>query len=65
MTRKEIEHELRSFSLVIEKCQKCNGVLIHDYYTDEERKANGMNLGKKQRNSFCQKCKILYINNKP
>ncbi len=61
---KPLECETRSFSMKMEKCQDCDGVLIHDYYTKEEQKEKTMNLGEAQRNSFCPTCRILYINGK-
>lgn len=62
--KKPVPHEVRSLSMKLEKCQKCDHDLIHDFYTEEERKSRNMNLGSTQRTSFCTNCQILYINSK-
>lgn len=62
---KEIPREMIALFMKLEVCQKCNEQLIHDYYTEEEAKSKKMDLNFRiQRNSYCKKCRILYINNK-
>lgn len=65
MSKKEIPHGTKSFSMSIEKCRDCDVKLVHDYYDEKEREERGLNLRKNQRSSFCPKCKTLYINGKP
>jgi len=62
--KKPIPREVRSLAMKLEKCQNCNRALLHDFYTEEERKSRNMNLGSTQRTSFCTSCQILYINSK-
>ena len=63
--RKEIPTKTMAFAEPLETCRECKEQLIHDFYAPDEAKSRGMKLGEKQRNSFCKKCKILYINGKP
>jgi len=58
---------MKSFNEKVDKCRNCHNDLNHDYFTAEElehKKSKGMNLGKNQRLSFCEKCEIEYINSK-
>lgn len=59
--------ETRAFAEKLEKCRECNQDLNHSYFTEEQleqKKSSGMNLGKNQRLSVCEKCDIEYVNSK-
>lgn len=62
--RKPIPRESRAFYERIDNCKDCGLSLKHDFYTKDELVEKGINLGKNQRISFCDKCEILYINSK-
>ena len=59
---KPIAKESRSTTLRLDNCQDCKESLTHDFYTPEELLEKNINLGINQRISFCERCKIMYVN---
>ncbi|MGI0007128.1 MAG: hypothetical protein ACREAR_03935 [Nitrosotalea sp.] len=62
---KEVPRGTNATTLKLEECPDCKTKLIHDYYSRNEATEKGMDLNfDKQRNSYCSKCKTLYVNSK-